>query len=253
MCFIAVFVFGLPGMAGVLADDTLPTLPAGTNVYSRVRVLNVTATDVYFTFNNGKGEGLANVKLSRLSPALQKYFHYNAAQAATAEQREIQANAEYDQQIARAPVVSPPDETRLPARIVHASDLVWGTDFPHALHQAGAEKKLVFLYFTGSDWCPTCKMYGRTVLSTDEFATFAQEHLELVLLDFPHYKPQSDTLKQNNRAVEEQFGVTEFPTTMVMDSDGRELKRWVGIPDGGLQTIMAELKKIQSLVAANAH
>jgi thiol:disulfide interchange protein len=31
--------------------------------------------------------------------------------------------------------------------------LNWGTDLPKALAQAKADKKMVLLDFTGSDWC----------------------------------------------------------------------------------------------------
>ncbi len=46
-----------------------------SDIYSNVTVLTVSATDVYFTYNNGKG--MANAKLKSLSPDLQKHFHYN--------------------------------------------------------------------------------------------------------------------------------------------------------------------------------
>ena len=69
---------GLLGAVSVWADEQLPVLQAGTDIYSNVTVLTVSATDVYFTYNHGKG--MANAKLKSLSPDLQKHFHYNPAE-----------------------------------------------------------------------------------------------------------------------------------------------------------------------------
>ena len=79
--FTIITAIGLLGAVSVRADEKLPVLQAGTDTYSNVTVLTVSATDVYFTYNNGKG--MANAKLKTLSPDLQKHFHYNPARAST--------------------------------------------------------------------------------------------------------------------------------------------------------------------------
>src|SRR5690348_16293856 len=111
----------------VRADDNLPVLQAGIDVYSNVTVLTITATDVYFTYNNGKG--MANAKLKNLIPELQKHFRYNPATAGQAEQRQIHSNLEYHQAVIRSPAAPPPpDESRTLSRTVaRASDLNWTT------------------------------------------------------------------------------------------------------------------------------
>ena len=133
----------------VWADEKLPVLKAGGNVYSNVTVLTVTVTDVYFTYNNGKG--MANAKLKNLNPELQKHFHYNPVKAGEAEQKQAQANAEYHKEIASAPAASPPpDESRVrSSAVAHASGLNWSTDFSRALAQARVDNKMVLLDFTG--------------------------------------------------------------------------------------------------------
>ncbi len=62
------------------ADEKLPMLKAGSQVYSNVTVTSVSATDVYFLYD----KGAANVKLKDLDADSQKHFHYNAAAAAMA-------------------------------------------------------------------------------------------------------------------------------------------------------------------------
>ena len=72
---------GLLFAVGVRADENLPTLTVGGMVYSNVTITSVTATDIYFTADNGIG----SAKLYELDPALQKHFHYDARKAKAAE------------------------------------------------------------------------------------------------------------------------------------------------------------------------
>ena len=97
--FTIVTALGLLGAVSVRADEKLPVLQAGTDVYSNVNVLSVSATDVYFTFNNGKG--MANAKLKRLSPDLQKHFHYNPAVASTVEQKQARPTSNIERPITK--------------------------------------------------------------------------------------------------------------------------------------------------------
>jgi thiol-disulfide isomerase/thioredoxin len=246
--FTIVTALGLLGAVSVRADEKLPVLQAGTDVYSNVNVLNVSATDIYFTFNNGKG--IANAKLKRLSPDLQKHFHYNPAVASTVEQKQALANVEYraaDHQavdIYGPAATGPPDESRLrPPAVVHASDLTWSTDFNQALAQARADGKMVLLDFTGSDWCPWCIKFDHEVLASDPFATYARTKLELVLVDFPRAKPQDDALKQANRALANQYHVTGYPTLVLVNYTGNELGRQGGYLEGGPGAFISELEK----------
>jgi thioredoxin-related protein len=239
-------VLGLLGALSVRADEKLPVLQIGNNVYSNVTVLTVTATDVYFTYNNGKG--MANAKLKNLSPELRKHFHYNSVKAAETERKQVQANAEYHVGLVKARAASlPSDESRTqPPAVTHASDLNWGTDFNQALAQARADGKMVLLHFTGSDWCPWCIKFDHEVLDTDQFATYAQNKLELVLVDFPRTKPQDDALKQANRALADRYHVTGYPTFVLVNYAGNELGRQVGYASGGPSTFIAELDKFSN-------
>ena len=109
-----VAALGLLGAVSVLADEKLPVLRAGSDVYSNVTVLSVSATDVFFTYNNGKG--MANAKLKNLSPDLQKHFNYNPAAASAVEQKQTRENFEYRKEDYQAADVfgaaTPTDETR---------------------------------------------------------------------------------------------------------------------------------------------
>jgi thiol-disulfide isomerase/thioredoxin len=239
---ISIFImFGLMAAMGTgRAEEKLPQLQAGSQVYSNVTVTTVTPTDIYFTHAGGMG----NAKLKQLSPELQKHFGYDAKQAGEAEQKRAAANAQYRSQAANQPPPRPQagKDATPSAPTKPTSGLSWGTDLPAALNQAQSENKLVLLDFTGSDWCGWCIKFDRDVLSTPGFAAYAQNKLVLVVVDFPRQKPQSDALKQANNQLKDRFRVDGFPTFVLLNHAGKELGRQVGYARGGPDAFIAELE-----------
>ena len=122
-----------------------------------------------------------------------------------------------------------------------AADATWMTDLSKAQAKAKEEKKLVFVEFTGSDWCPPCKKLKAEILSSADFAKYAQENLVLVELDFPRAKEQSQDLKDANKALSQKFGIQGFPTVIVFDGEGKELNRQVGFGGGSPKDYIAKL------------
>ncbi len=122
-----------------------------------------------------------------------------------------------------------------------AADATWMTDLSKAQAKAKEEKKLVFVEFTGSDWCPPCKKLKAEILSSADFAKYAQENLVLVELDFPRAKEQSQDLKDANKALSQKFGIRGFPTVIVFDGEGKELNRQVGFGGGSPKDYIAKL------------
>jgi len=230
----------LLGMVSVWADEKLPVLTVGSNVYSNVTVTAVTTTDIYFTYAGGMG----NAKLQKLSPGLQTHFHYDPLKADEVEQKQAVANAQYHLQALRQPSPRPPADADAtpPVSAEQSSGLSWGTDLDAALDQARSENKMVLLDFTGSDWCPWCIKFDHDVLSTGKFADYAQGKLVPVLVDFPRHKPQSEALKQANRALAKRFGVGGYPTYVLLSCAGNELGRQVGYAGGGPDAFIAKLE-----------
>ena len=223
------------------AGEKLPGLNAGSEVYSNVTITKVTATDIYFTHAGG----MANVKLSKLDPALQKHFGYNPAKAGEVEQKQAAANTQYHIQVINQPSSRPPadESTAQPAPVAQTSEASWGTDLPAALNRARSENRMVLLDFTGSDWCGWCIKFDKDVLSTGQFAGYAKSKLVLVRLDFPHHKEQDAALKQANEQLSKRFGVDGFPTFVLLNSAGKELWRQVGYAEGGPDAFIAELER----------
>jgi thiol-disulfide isomerase/thioredoxin len=81
----------LSAVLTVRADEHIPVLKVGSEVYSNVTVTGVTATDIYFSHARGMG----NVKLKNLDPGLQRHFRYDAARAGAVEKQQLQANAQF--------------------------------------------------------------------------------------------------------------------------------------------------------------
>src|ERR1041385_8627133 len=106
------------------------------------------------------------------------------------------------------------------ALAVRAEELTWLTDASKAQAQAKAEKKLVMLDFTGSDWCGWCIKLHNEVFSKPEFADYAKKNLVLVQVDFPRRKKLSQEQQKANMALQEKYKIEGYPTLIVLDGEG---------------------------------
>ncbi len=127
----------------------------------------------------------------------------------------------------------------------------WTLNYDNSLAAAKKEHKPVLLLFTGSDWCPPCKMLEKNILSSQEFEEFAKKNLVLVKADFPR-RPEnqlSSEQKNHNDNLNRKFGIRGFPTVLLLDYEGKELNRIVGYPGTSasvfIQNIVEKTKDIQ--------
>jgi len=127
---------------------------------------------------------------------------------------------------------------------VWAEELQWLTDLPKAQTIAKTENKLVFIDFNGSDWCPPCKQL-RAIISSKDFAAYAKTNLVMVDIDFPQRKEQPEGLKKANAALSEKYNIEGFPTTIILNGEGKELKRDVGFGGQSAKELIAELEKLK--------
>ena len=137
--------------------------------------------------------------------------------------------------------------TLAPTTALHAQGKPgWVDNQPKALEKAKAEKKMVLMDFTGSDWCGWCMKMDKEVFNTPEFKDFAKDNLVLVELDFPHQKYINPQTKKQNADLQNQYKVQGFPTLVVLDADGKELKTFGGYQEGGAKAFIEQLKKLKS-------
>lgn len=120
----------------------------------------------------------------------------------------------------------------------------WGDNYEKAVAQAKAEKKMVVLDFTGSDWCGWCIKLDKEVFSKDEFKTYAKDNLVLMEVDFPQSKAQSKELKAQNAKLQKQHGIQGYPTIIVLNSEGKKVGE-LGYMEGGPKAFIAKLEALK--------
>jgi protein disulfide-isomerase len=125
-----------------------------------------------------------------------------------------------------------------------APEPAWVTDLDRAQAMAKAERKLVLIDFTGSDWCPPCMKLHQRVLTSKEFAQFARKNLVLVLVDFPHGRKLPVDQQKANEALVARFGVNGFPTILVLDANGKQLSREDGYDGATAPEFVTSLEKL---------
>jgi thioredoxin-related protein len=113
----------------------------------------------------------------------------------------------------------------------------WSENFLESQKRSASEKKHLLLDFTGSDWCGFCIKIDREVFAKADFKGFGEKNLVLVEVDFPKSKPQSSELKAQNEGLERKFAVSGYPTLVLLDPQGKEVRRWEGYSAGFLDEL----------------
>lgn len=105
------------------------------------------------------------------------------------------------------------------ARVDGATPGEWTHDWDAATAAARKDGKPVFVNFTGSDWCPWCKVLERQVFSQAEWGAWASNHVYLVRLDFPNDKSLvPEKYRDRNRELARRYKVSGYPTCHLLDS-----------------------------------
>jgi tetratricopeptide (TPR) repeat protein len=94
--------------------------------------------------------------------------------------------------------------------------IVWERDYEKAIERARAEKKVILAdMFT--DWCVLCKDMDRE--------TFADPNLIRQMgKEYVWLKLNTET-EEDGKKLQEELGITTYPTILVLDSDGEEIER----------------------------
>ena len=119
--------------------------------------------------------------------------------------------------------------------------LVWHSTIEEAIKVAQKEDRPILVQFSGSDWCKWCIKLNNEVLHTKEFGDYAKDNLVLVNLDFPRTIPQSNEVRNYNRAQMNKYGVRGFPTVLLMDKNGNVVK-FTGYQPGGPSAYIKHIK-----------
>ena len=206
-------------------------------VYHNVKIVRIDAACVTIVHSDGGGR----VPISTLSADMQKYFNYDPAAAAKAD-ADFQSGVKEEQKVA-AEIAQQTADQKVDAAALSQPDFYRVTNnYSTAVAQAKAANKLLLLHFTGSDWCPACKMMEAQILSMSTFQTFSAANFVVVTLDYPRGFQLSAELTQQNASLSEKYHVAAFPTLVVTDLDGSEMARTEGCPETP-GVLIADLKQ----------
>lgn len=108
---------------------------------------------------------------------------------------------------------------------IYAADVPkgWTTDLNQALAEAKKSNRKVLLLFTGSDWCHYCIKLKSEVLDKEQFKKMAAKNFVLVYFDFPSRKKIDGTQRAKQNHIARKFGITGYPTTLILSPDGKKL------------------------------
>lgn len=97
-------------------------------------------------------------------------------------------------------------------------------DYDAALKRAAERGSLIYIVFSGSDWCGGCMALERQLLSKSEFVEGVKDHWELVFIDSPKDPSRLSELgKRQNGQIRRKYGVSGFPSVFILDEQGNKL------------------------------
>ena len=135
--------------------------------------------------------------------------------------------------IAAAPFTFADDASAQPEGIkadIEKAEIKVEKDLKKALDAAKADGKKVMLEFSGSDWCPPCKMLHRFIIKTKEFADYANEKLHVYVADFDKFgEPKDKANSEEIAELIETYQIRGFPTIVILNSDGEVIDFMEGL------------------------
>lgn len=124
-----------------------------------------------------------------------------------------------------------------------APEFKWLGDFEEASKLALEEKKPLFVYFSGSDWCRWCKKIKSEALDSKEFKNYLGNFFLFVNIDFPRDIELPTEQRKQNALLKNRFKVKSFPTIVILDHHEKELDRF-GYLSGGPEVYREKIFQI---------
>jgi len=120
------------------------------------------------------------------------------------------------------------------APIEVASDTSWEYNLEKALKLARKNDKNILIYFTGSDWCPPCKMLKKDFFETPQFTEVSKNYITLYI-DMPRNQDllSKEQMKHNKEVVASYNKKGVFPLLKIISSKGKTLDEYSGYAMNG--------------------
>jgi len=114
-------------------------------------------------------------------------------------------------------------------------DSKWLTNYDTAISKAKKQHKNVLVYFTGSDWCPPCKMLKTDLFDTSEFQELSSNYI-LLYIDVPRNRDllTEKQMTHNKELLTKLNKKKVFPLLKVIDDKGKELDQLSGYSMNGV-------------------
>ena len=125
----------------------------------------------------------------------------------------------------------------------------WLNDFDEAKNLSKEKHEYILLNFSGSDWCSGCIKMHKEIFESTLFQEYAKDHLVLLNADFPRSKKNSlpaDIQKKNDALADKYNQEGSFPLTVLLDSDGKVIKKWSGYYSKGAENFLNEIKELDA-------
>lgn len=119
----------------------------------------------------------------------------------------------------------------------------WLTDYDKAKALAREQNKHLLIDFSGSDWCVWCVRLDEEVFQQEAFKAYAEENLVLLLVDWPQSGADSMEIQAKSEPVLREFGVSRFPTVIILEPGGTAIGK-TGYQPGGGEAYVEHIKKI---------
>ncbi|MFS4491584.1 thioredoxin family protein [Maribacter sp. 2308TA10-17] len=114
------------------------------------------------------------------------------------------------------------------------ADSQWLTNYDSAISTAEKNDKNVLVYFTGSDWCPPCKMLKKDLFESAEFLALSDKYV-LLYIDIPMNKDiLTPEQLEHNKALSSKLNKKgSVPLLKILDKKGKELDKYSGYSMNG--------------------
>jgi len=131
---------------------------------------------------------------------------------------------------------------------IFSPTIEWQTDFEKAHKAAVDDKKMILINFCGSDWCGPCIRMKHEIFESTTFENYASDHLVLIRADFPRQKKNQlspEQTKRNEALADKYNPQGDFPLTVLLDSNGKLIKKWEGFVAESPENFVGEIKALQ--------
>ncbi|HTI06971.1 MAG TPA: thioredoxin family protein [Puia sp.] len=123
----------------------------------------------------------------------------------------------------------------------------WHYNLQEAKDLAKKEHRHILLNFSGSDWCGPCILLRKEILDQPAFLQMADTSLVLVNADFPRKKKNQPSPEQqhlNDQMADQYNAQGQFPLTLLLNADGKVLRKWEGNPAVKPENFSAEVRAV---------